>query len=106
MTARRDQVWRSNSVTREMRRACRVRRDASVTNSLADSADTGPGDRNAKEPEGSFARGQVALKSSGDTLSRNSLNFSTSSSRTAPVGSSSFSSGMSRPASARTASST
>jgi hypothetical protein len=37
------------------------------------------------------------LKSSGDTLSRNSLNFSTSSSRTAPAGSSSFSSGISRP---------
>ena len=31
------------------------------------------------------AAAQVALKSSGDTLSRNSLNFSTSSSRTAPV---------------------
>jgi len=49
---------------------------------------------------------QVALKSSGDTLSKNSLNFSTSSSRTAVEGSSSLSSGISRPASARTASST
>jgi len=51
-------------------------------------------------------RRQVALKSSGDTLSKNSLNFSTSSSRTAVEGSSSLSSGISRPASARTASST
>ena len=49
---------------------------------------------------------QVALKSSGETLSKNSLNFSTSSSRTAVEGSSSFSSGINRPASARTASST
>ena len=52
------------------------------------------------------ARVQVALKSSGETLSKNSLNFSTSSSRTAVDGSSSFSSGISKPASARTASST
>ena len=49
---------------------------------------------------------QVALKSSGETLSKNSLNFSTSSSRTAVEGSSSLSSGINRPASARTASST
>ncbi|SHV66676.1 Uncharacterised protein [Mycobacteroides abscessus subsp. abscessus] len=48
----------------------------------------------------------VALKSSGDTLSRNSLNFSTSSSRSAPPESSSSSSGMIKPASASTASST
>ena len=49
---------------------------------------------------------QDALKSSGETLSRNSLNFSTSSSRTGPEPSSSDSSGMNSPASASTASST
>lgn len=55
---------------------------------------------------GALSACQVALKSSGETLSKNSLNFSTSSSRTAVEGSSSLSSGINRPASARTASST
>ncbi len=90
-------VWLSLAVLRVIRRACRTA--AGQVRRIRDLAVDG-----ARQARG--IPGQVALKSSGDTLSRNSLNFSTSSSRTAPVDSSSFSSGMSSPASASTASST
>ena len=90
-----------------------VSRSNSQLRRIRDVADPGmPGSTNAAriflraDVDFLFCVRQVALKSSGETLSKNSLNFSTSSSRTAVDGSSSFSSGISKPASARTASST